>query len=263
MTYATPAYDRKSLTPGIVHIGLGNFHRAHMAVYLDDLFALGEGHDWAILGAGVRAPWHDDLRYSAKKGGYHGGATPDECLVPLSVFAPIGVELPSGWTTLTTAPPAWWDLHVESVPASTPPPAPKRPTKKAPPANQDSLFVVEPPASEVAPAASAAAAVAASVPWIDEVLVSETYAVQLGAITRGKPADERVREALSALQSRGGVASFAVLTQATGMPPARIPGFVTSLERLLNVDGYGVITVDRSAQELRLDEALLRSQFLQ
>ncbi len=49
-----PAYDRSRLTPGIVHIGLGNFHRAHMAVYLDDLFALGEGHDWAILGAGVR-----------------------------------------------------------------------------------------------------------------------------------------------------------------------------------------------------------------
>jgi mannitol 2-dehydrogenase len=53
---ALPAYDRKALIPGIVHIGLGNFHRAHMAVYLDDLFALGEGHDWAILGAGVRAP---------------------------------------------------------------------------------------------------------------------------------------------------------------------------------------------------------------
>lgn len=56
MTYATPSYDRSKLTPGIVHIGLGNFHRAHMAVYLDDLFAMGEGHDWAILGAGVRAP---------------------------------------------------------------------------------------------------------------------------------------------------------------------------------------------------------------
>ncbi|MCJ8142607.1 mannitol dehydrogenase family protein [Ancylobacter sp. A5.8] len=50
-----PAYDRAALTPGIVHIGLGNFHRAHQAVYLDDLFALGEGHDWAIIGAGVRA----------------------------------------------------------------------------------------------------------------------------------------------------------------------------------------------------------------
>ena len=54
-TVALPAYDRTALTPGIVHIGLGNFHRAHMAVYLDDLFALGLDHDWAILGAGVRA----------------------------------------------------------------------------------------------------------------------------------------------------------------------------------------------------------------
>ena len=52
---AFPAYDRSRLTPGIVHIGVGNFHRAHMAVYLDDLFALGLDHDWAIIGAGVRA----------------------------------------------------------------------------------------------------------------------------------------------------------------------------------------------------------------
>ena len=51
---ALPAYDRTALTPGIVHIGLGNFHRAHMAVYLDDLMAMGLAQDWAILGAGVR-----------------------------------------------------------------------------------------------------------------------------------------------------------------------------------------------------------------
>ena len=53
-TASLPAYDRSKLTPGIVHIGLGNFHRAHMAVYLDDLFAMGLAQDWAILGAGVR-----------------------------------------------------------------------------------------------------------------------------------------------------------------------------------------------------------------
>ena len=51
---AVPTYDRASLKSGIVHIGCGNFHRAHMAVYLDDLFKLGLGHDWAITGAGVR-----------------------------------------------------------------------------------------------------------------------------------------------------------------------------------------------------------------
>ena len=54
-TVQLPAYDRSKLRPGIVHIGLGNFHRAHMAVYLDDLFAMGLSQDWAILGAGVRA----------------------------------------------------------------------------------------------------------------------------------------------------------------------------------------------------------------
>ena len=53
-TALLPAYDRARLTPGIVHIGLGNFHRAHLAVYMDDLFAMGLDHDWAIIGAGVR-----------------------------------------------------------------------------------------------------------------------------------------------------------------------------------------------------------------
>ncbi|MGB3407781.1 MAG: mannitol dehydrogenase family protein [Jannaschia sp.] len=49
-----PGYDRASLSAGIVHIGVGNFHRAHMAVYFDRLFAMGRDLDWALLGAGVR-----------------------------------------------------------------------------------------------------------------------------------------------------------------------------------------------------------------
>ncbi|MEQ3625004.1 MAG: mannitol dehydrogenase family protein [Celeribacter sp.] len=48
-----PGYDRAALRPGIVHIGVGNFHRAHQAVYLDRLFRAGLGHDWALIGAGV------------------------------------------------------------------------------------------------------------------------------------------------------------------------------------------------------------------
>ncbi len=52
---ARPTYDRTALTPGIVHIGVGNFHRAHQAWYLHRLFQMGLDHDWAIVGAGVRA----------------------------------------------------------------------------------------------------------------------------------------------------------------------------------------------------------------
>ena len=49
-----PRYDRAALTPGIVHIGLGNFHRAHQAWYLHRLMQEGQALDWAIVGAGVR-----------------------------------------------------------------------------------------------------------------------------------------------------------------------------------------------------------------
>jgi mannitol 2-dehydrogenase len=53
-TAAIPRYEPASLRAGIVHFGVGNFHRAHQAVYLDDLFNLGRGRDWALVGAGVR-----------------------------------------------------------------------------------------------------------------------------------------------------------------------------------------------------------------
>ncbi|MEL6645230.1 MAG: mannitol dehydrogenase family protein [Pseudomonadota bacterium] len=52
---ARPRYDRSALTPGIVHIGLGNFHRAHQAWYLHRLMQEGRALDWAIIGASVRA----------------------------------------------------------------------------------------------------------------------------------------------------------------------------------------------------------------
>ena len=49
-----PNYNRADLSAGIVHIGLGNFHRAHQAWYLHRLMDKGLAHDWAIVGAGVR-----------------------------------------------------------------------------------------------------------------------------------------------------------------------------------------------------------------
>jgi len=49
-----PTYDHNALTPGILHLSVGNFHRGHMAVYLDELFEQGENLDWAVVGAGLR-----------------------------------------------------------------------------------------------------------------------------------------------------------------------------------------------------------------
>jgi mannitol 2-dehydrogenase len=50
----TPGYDRALVTPGIVHVGVGGFHRAHQAMYTDRLLSEG-AMDWGICGVGVMA----------------------------------------------------------------------------------------------------------------------------------------------------------------------------------------------------------------
>ncbi|SCM77293.1 D-mannonate oxidoreductase, NAD-binding [uncultured Pleomorphomonas sp.] len=50
---ARPTYDRSRITTGIVHFGVGGFHRAHQAMYLDRLMNKGEALDWGICGVGV------------------------------------------------------------------------------------------------------------------------------------------------------------------------------------------------------------------
>ncbi|WP_347350558.1 mannitol dehydrogenase family protein [Intrasporangium sp.] len=47
------AYDRSKITASIVHFGVGGFHRAHQAMYLDRLMAAGSGLDWGICGVGA------------------------------------------------------------------------------------------------------------------------------------------------------------------------------------------------------------------
>jgi mannitol 2-dehydrogenase len=48
-----PAYDRVLVTPGVVHVGVGGFHRAHQAMYHDRLLNQGASPDWGICGVGV------------------------------------------------------------------------------------------------------------------------------------------------------------------------------------------------------------------
>jgi len=48
-----PHYDRSALRPSIVHIGVGGFHRAHLATYVDELCRAGNT-SWAIVGAGTQ-----------------------------------------------------------------------------------------------------------------------------------------------------------------------------------------------------------------
>ncbi|MCW2550315.1 MAG: mannitol-phosphate/altronate dehydrogenase, partial [Mycobacterium sp.] len=50
---AKPSYDRSEISIGIVHFGVGGFHRAHQAMYVDRLLEMGKAKEWGICGMGV------------------------------------------------------------------------------------------------------------------------------------------------------------------------------------------------------------------
>jgi mannitol 2-dehydrogenase len=53
LSIPVPSYDRAQVTVGIVHFGVGGFHRAHQAMYMDQLMEQGKALDWGICGVGV------------------------------------------------------------------------------------------------------------------------------------------------------------------------------------------------------------------
>ncbi|WP_133010719.1 mannitol dehydrogenase family protein [Marinomonas flavescens] len=53
-SFVTPTYDRSKLKAGIVHIGIGGFHRSHEAFYTDELLATTGTTEWGICGVGLR-----------------------------------------------------------------------------------------------------------------------------------------------------------------------------------------------------------------
>lgn len=79
-TFPTPTYDRTQVRSGIVHFGVGGFHRAHQAMYLDQLMNQGKALDWGISGVGLLP---QDRRM-------HEVMTAQDCLYTLVVKHPDG-----------------------------------------------------------------------------------------------------------------------------------------------------------------------------
>lgn len=111
-----------------------------------------------------------------------------------------------------------------------------------------------PASATVPPAASPASAL------IDELIATELFTAQHTMTARKVPLS-KVRGALTALIEANGVLPAAVAAQRAGELPHRAIGFVTTLQRILNVDNYLVLSLTDAGRTVRLDQALLRQQF--
>ena len=81
-TVATPRYDRTKVKAGIAHIGVGNFHRAHEALYVDRCLHLPNHENWGICGIGLTDGTYAEAKANALRG--------QECLYTLTEYAPDG-----------------------------------------------------------------------------------------------------------------------------------------------------------------------------
>src|SRR3954468_11036953 len=53
---SVPTYDRSALTPSVVHISVGSFHRSHQAMYFDELAERRITSAWGLVGVGLHRP---------------------------------------------------------------------------------------------------------------------------------------------------------------------------------------------------------------
>lgn len=200
-------------------------------------------------GGRIVLPWRDDLRYTARQAGYHGGAALAEVTVPVITLVPSADLIPSGWTLLpaeSTAP-GWWQDGTETPPdaAGTAAPAAEVPVGKR--------------AERSAPVASDADTLGG------RAVRSAPYRAQREFV-RLAPSDKAVAAVLDALLAAGGKLSpgavAAAAQAATGKSQRNPERFATVMERLLNIDGYPVIQLVESGRSVQLDKALLEQQFL-
>ncbi|MFE4756570.1 BREX-2 system phosphatase PglZ [Streptomyces mirabilis] len=215
----------------------------------------------------ITTPWREDIRYAGRRAGYHGGAALAEVTVPVLVLVPSAELTPRDWEPLPReqAAPSWWRAAAtDPAEAGEPEQESTAPHKRksAKPARQqgEGLFgdedvVVPEPVPETPPAPATLGG---------RVVASEVYEAQKEYV-RKAPEAKVVAAVIDALAAAGGTMSPAALAaaiSATGRVRRNIEGFVATVQRLLNVEGYPVLGFVDAGHAVKLDVTLLRDQFL-
>jgi hypothetical protein len=192
-------------------------------------------------GGQMIAPISETARYTANRRlGYHGGLTAQECVVPLAVVAPALMEI-EGWQAQTAIPPDWW--FEGEITTQEDRPSRNKTGKKEPHKPPLPLF----------------ATTAGQDNWVDALLASDVFASQMETFA-GRLKRKQVEQYLRLLADRNLVLLKSAFAQKLGVSGLRVDGLVATLQRIVNVEGYAVLSVDAS-QTIRLNLQLLREQF--
>ncbi|MGH3167270.1 MAG: BREX-2 system phosphatase PglZ, partial [Trebonia sp.] len=218
-------------------------------------------------GGEVVAAVDENIHYTPRRAGYHGGASPAEVVVPVIILFPPDAHIPSGWTRYDAIghAPTWWSIssvaqsangrsaHAQSTAQSgsaAPGPTRRKPVKPISEDDGTALFGV----SDVVELEKKAASLGTQV----------TRSARMGAqrqFVRRAPDNESVAALIDALVQAGGRLTIAEAAAAVGQPPVRMSGYIAQVIRLLNVEGSAILQTVDTGRTVELNVSLLRQQF--
>jgi hypothetical protein len=181
--------------------------------------------------AGVTTLGVEGTRYGSRpRNGYHGGITPQECLVPVVVLAQAGRTIPA-WKEVVESQPEWWLAGAVILP--------NEPKTKRKPKQQQTLFTED---------------------WISSLMASELFRQQM-ELPGNRIQPERLAAVLRALDGAGNRLLRAAFASRLSLPLVRVNTTVAAMQRVLNFDGYAILAIDEASDTVVLDRPLLEVQF--
>jgi hypothetical protein len=218
----------------------------------------------------VIVPWSEKVYYSRQQNGYHGGATPQEMVCPL-VLLTDKTSAYSGLYRCEYPKPEWWSAAPIASPVIEEPqvtitiPADQTAPKSGTPTlfdleelekveggrRKDEKKKIDPSSLNLQPSDT----------WIDALFTSQAYKDQKAMLRRHPVDDAVLRTCLIALNASGGIMTPTAFAKAAEIPLVRLDGLVRQIARVLNVDGYEILTLDRTENRMELNVTKLKRQF--
>jgi hypothetical protein len=202
--------------------------------------------------------------------GYHGGASLQEVVIPLGVFVGSAhVEPLPGWVEVPRHLPEWWntesavtDKHGSYIlPAQQAGIASGQVTKKSKKAKASAAVSEVMDDMFASPVEGVSSGSAQTSVWIDDLFGSSIYQQVKSRAGRTAVKEEQLRAFIQLLDQQQGQAMEAVVLSHLAIPKLRLRGFLAGAQKLLNIDGYPILTVDRDSQTIKLSIKDLKNQF--
>ena len=214
----------------------------------------------------VTLPWSEKLRYTKTKNmGYHGGGSLQEVIIPLGIFvSSTDREHLQGWQEIPYFEPDWWCDDIEQYVEESgekyktvnKKETKKTKYKKSASERMDDLFGDEFDSTENSDLNKVI-----SSEWVDHLFVCDIYDQMKHRSGRTAIKDEQLKVLLLLLDQNKGQVMEALALRQLVIPKIRLRGFLAGAQKILNIDGYPILTVNRKSQTIKLNINDLKKQF--